>query len=87
MLLYCIRIFKFKKEVGITTKSKETSSQLEPVMQLYHASASNDYTVSSNTCTKLTKHSLAHLKDLIPSCFGWYHLNIIISDQIGINFL
>ena len=31
------KIFEFKRKVGITTKSKETRSQLEPFMQLYHA--------------------------------------------------
>ena len=44
------KIFKFKKEVGITTKSKETRSQLEPFMQLYHAQ-SVLATVGSNACT------------------------------------
>ena len=48
VMLY--KIFEFKKEVGITTKSKETRSQLEPLMQLYHAQ-SVLATVSSNACT------------------------------------
>ena len=57
-----------RKEVGIALKSKETSSQLEPVTNNYVAIMHQ-----SGTCSQMhvqIKHSLAHLQDLIPTLAG-----------------
>ena len=62
-----------KKEVGIEIKSKETSSQLEPVRNSYVTIMHQSVTVSSNTCSQMhvqIQHSLAHLQDLIPTLAG-----------------
>ena len=61
-----------RKEVGIAIKSKETSSQLEPVINSYVAITCNQMCVQ-------TKHSLAHLQDLIPTLVGI----IYVSDNIS----
>ena len=42
------RYTSLRKEVGITIKSKETSSQLEPVRNSYVAIMHQPITVSSN---------------------------------------
>ena len=61
-----------RKEVGITTKSKETSSQLEPMRNSYVAIMHLPVIVSQ-TCSQMhvqIKHSLAHLQDKIPTLAG-----------------
>ena len=66
------------KEVGIEIKSKETSSQLEPVRNSHVTIMHQPVTVSSNTCSQMhvqIKHSLAHLQDLIPTLAGIKYLS------------
>ena len=66
------KIFEFKKEVGITMKSKETRSQLELIMQLYHAPVSIGYSYLKYISQMYVqiRHSPAHLKDFILTLTG-----------------
>ena len=53
-------------ELRIALKSKETSSKLEPVRNIYMTIMHQPVTVSSNTCSQVhvqIKPSLAHLQD------------------------
>ena len=64
-----------RKEVGITIKSKEASSQLKLVRNSYVAIIQQPVTVSSTMyvakCMYVQmKHSLANLQDLIPILAG-----------------
>ena len=73
--------------LGITRKSKETSSQLEPSRNSHVAMMHQPVIVSSNVypnaCTK--KHSLAHLQGLILLC-NWLELLLIyfLPAKVGI---
>ena len=51
----CIKNLSLRKEVGIATKSKETSSQLESVRNSYKAIMHHPVTISSNVAKCMYK--------------------------------
>ena len=83
--------FEFKKGVGITIKSKETSSHLAnsqlsltSQLQLCTTCVYLNTIATGQLCTSMHTFYIAYLQDLIPILAGVYCLYILMPAKVGI---